>query len=137
MIKYSGKDVPGLEQSIDNHCESFANLIRRRYLTTKENTREMDFAVVAQYFTLDVLTEVAFGAPFGYLEHDMDVHEYIKTVHNFVPVFEMKTISRTFSKFIDSSLVQALLAPSIKDATGMGKLKRQVHLTRTWLLRLM
>ncbi len=69
---------------------------------------------------MDVLTDVAFGKPFGYLERDEDVHEYIKTIRAFMPVLELRTNHTTMNALMGSSLVQALVAPSAKDRTGMG-----------------
>ncbi len=37
----------------------------------------MDLARKAQYFTLDTITDIAFGQAFGDLVLDEDVHKYI------------------------------------------------------------
>jgi hypothetical protein len=73
---------------------------------------------------MDVLTNVAFGAPFGYLERDEDVHDYIKTIRAFMPVLELQTNHVTVNKLMSSSIIQALLAPTAEDRTGMGKVIR-------------
>lgn len=70
---------------------------------------------------MDVLTDVAFGAPFGYLTRDEDVHDYIKTIRAFMPVLELQTNHSRINAIVGSPLVQAVTAPTAKDRTGMGK----------------
>lgn len=82
---------------------------------------------------MDVLTNVAFGDPFGYLANDADVHDYIKTIRAFVPILELQTNHKMFNKIMSSWLVQALLAPTAEDRVGMGKVIGSVQL-RTCLL---
>jgi hypothetical protein len=77
---------------------------------------------------MDVLTDVAFGAPFGYLERDEDVHDYIKTIRAFMPVLELKTNHPTVNLLTNSWLVRAVAAPTVKDRTGMGKVIRFVDM---------
>ena len=70
---------------------------------------------------MDVLTDVAFGAPFGYLDRDEDVHDYIKTIRAFMPVLELQTNHPVVNALMSSRAVRALLAPTAQDRTGMGK----------------
>ena len=46
-----------------------------------------DFARLAQYFTLDSITDL--GAPFRYLEKDEDLYGFIKTVQDHLPVIKV------------------------------------------------
>ena len=39
-----------------------------------------------QFSTLDVISDLAFGQPFGYIEQDYDVSDSIKITHSFFPV---------------------------------------------------
>jgi hypothetical protein len=125
--KYSGKENPGLEQSIDDRCEDLIGLIRKKYLSSENLLHKLDFAQISQYFTMDVLTDVAFGAPFGYLERDEDVHDYIKTIRAFMPVLELQTNHPTINYLMSSRLVQAIAAPTAKDRTGMGPVIESVE----------
>ncbi|KAE9370992.1 cytochrome P450 [Stipitochalara longipes BDJ] len=117
---YSGKENPGLEESIDGRCEDLIRLIQKKYLSSKNVLNKLDFAQISQYFTMDVLTDVAFGAPFGYLERDEDVHDYIKTIRAFMPVLELQTNHPTINYLMTSRPVQALAAPTATDRVGMG-----------------
>ena len=119
--QYSGKENPGLEKSIDDRIQDLISLIKCKYISTGTTLRTLDFAQVAQYFTMDVLTDVAFGAPFGYLNRDEDVHDYIKTIRAFMPVLELQTNHPIVNALMSSRIVKALLAPTAQDRTGMGK----------------
>lgn len=80
----------------------------------------MDFGRKAQYFTLDVISDVAFGKAFGYLESDSDVHEYIKTTEETLPAIILVTVLPWLSRVLQSPLLKSLL-PSDKDQLGLGK----------------
>ncbi|KKY16825.1 putative cytochrome p450 [Phaeomoniella chlamydospora] len=121
---YSGKENPLLEKSIDNRIQDMINLIRKKYISEGTQYRPLDFAVIAQYFTMDVLTDVAFGEPFGYLKNDKDMYDYIKTIRGFMPVLELQTNSPLTNYIMSSRVVKALLAPTAKDLTGMGPVIR-------------
>ncbi|KAF5874565.1 putative benzoate 4-monooxygenase cytochrome p450 protein [Botrytis fragariae] len=82
---YSGKDVENLEQSIDRQLNAFINLIERKYLSTPTSFRPFEIAKKIQYFTLDAITDVAFGTPFGCIAQDDDMYDYIKTVEQLLP----------------------------------------------------
>ncbi|KAJ8071476.1 hypothetical protein OCU04_001796 [Sclerotinia nivalis] len=118
---YSGKDVDNLEQSIDRQLNAFVDLIERKYLSTSTNFRPFDFAQKVQYFTLDAITDVAFGKPFGCIGQDDDMYDYIKMVDRLLPaaVFAgvlpwLLTLSRSF-------VVRPFL-PTEKDKLGFGKM---------------
>ncbi|KAI8183956.1 hypothetical protein K4K54_009898 [Colletotrichum sp. SAR 10_86] len=86
---YSGKENDALESGIDSQLAGLMELIRRKYVTRGEDMKPMDFGRVAQYFTLDVITEIAYGKAFGYMATDSDIHEYIKTTEDVVQILQM------------------------------------------------
>ena len=82
----------------------------------------MDWAVMAQYFTMDVLTDVAFSRPFGYLKDNADLFGYIKTVQQYMPVLEMQANIPLVNTVMNNKLLKTLLAPTASDTFGMGKM---------------
>lgn len=74
----------------------------------------------AQYFTLDSLTDIAFGSPFGFLSHDTDLYEYNKSSTEFFPVMELATNIPFIHSILSSRLMQALAGPKPEDKTGLG-----------------
>ena len=126
MQQYSGKENPHLEESINTQVAEMVSLIRRKYVSDSHHFVQLDFAVIAQYFTMDVLTDVAFGDAFGYLANDKDMFEYIGTIRGFMPVLELQTNSPMTNRIMSSKIVKSLLAPTAKDRTGMGPVIRFV-----------
>ena len=61
--QYQGRDIDSLEPDIDARIGDFVGLIKNTY-----DRKSFDITKQAQYFTLDVLSTVAFGAPFGFLK---------------------------------------------------------------------
>lgn len=82
--------------------------------------RQFDFGQKAQYFTLDVISDLAFGTPFGDLASDSDVHEYVHTMEENMPNVFLTTVMPSLLSLLSSPLFRSLL-PSEKDAIGVGK----------------
>ena len=120
--QYAGKENPNLEAEIDEQIASFISLIHRKYLSKGATLRPMDFGQKAQYFTLDVITKVAYGKEFGFVTKDEDVHEYIKTTEETIPVLAFCTMVPWANSFLNKSWVRELVGPSPKDKHGVGKL---------------
>ncbi|TQN67311.1 Cytochrome P450 monooxygenase lolP1 [Colletotrichum shisoi] len=78
---YSGKEVTNLEAKIDDNVLCFMGLID----TYASENKRLDFGLKAQYFTLDVISDLAFGQPFGDSTSDSDVHDQIYTTEQNLP----------------------------------------------------
>lgn len=96
--------------------------IKRKYVSTPSNRVHMDFGKAAQYFTLDVITSLAYGFPFGYLEKDEDIHGYIATTEAYVPILVLGTSYPLVHKILSTPWVRRIVGPLPEDKTGMGKL---------------
>ncbi|KAK2020401.1 cytochrome P450 [Colletotrichum zoysiae] len=113
---YSGKEVDNLERKVDENVLRFINLIDK--LISQDEP--FDFGTKVQYFTLDVITDLAFGKPFGYVESDSDVNEYIQTMEQNMPNVVVTAVLPWLLAVLSSSLFRCLL-PSDKNAIGLGK----------------
>ncbi|KAL7816072.1 cytochrome P450 [Trichoderma aethiopicum] len=96
---YAGRDVDDIEPKIDNNIRDFMRLLARY----ADRRIPVDLGRKVQYFTLDVISDLAYGAPFGFVETDTDVYEYIQTTEKNLP------------------MVMGLL-PSTKDRLGFGRI---------------
>jgi hypothetical protein len=105
---------------------NLVKLIETKYISTVSDFRPLEFAKKAQYFTLDVITSIAFGDPFGYLTKDEDIHEYIKTTEETLPAIIMVGVFPWLNRVLQSPLMRMFL-PSDKDALGLGKVMGFVH----------
>lgn len=113
---YSGKEVEAIEARIDQRILDFVSLIQK-YIAINA---AFDFAEKTQYFTLDSLTDVAFGSPFGFLSKDEDLYEYNKSSTEFFPVLELASNIPVIWTIISSRLMQAIAGPNPEDRTGFG-----------------
>ena len=119
---YAGKENPRMENDIDERISDLISLIERKYISTdKEPGRQMDFGQKAQFLTLDVISHVAFGQPFGDLIGDEDKFDYIKTVEESMPVMMSMSELLEVHSFLERSSLMKLLAPSAADKFGLGK----------------
>jgi hypothetical protein len=91
-----------------------------KYATTGSNYKPLDFGRKAQYFTLDVISHIAYGKAFGYLTTDSDVYDYIKEVEGTLPAAMMVTVFPWINWILQMRIVKSFL-PSEKDPIGFGK----------------
>ncbi|KAL2021877.1 hypothetical protein VTK56DRAFT_6472 [Thermocarpiscus australiensis] len=77
-----GKHVDNLHQQIDKQVAALVSLLETKYLSTKTSFKPVDLARKGQYFTLDVISALAFGKELGYLVADADLHDYIRTTES-------------------------------------------------------
>ncbi len=98
-------------------------LIQRKYLSVRGNVKPLDFAQLGQFFTMDAITSLSLGEPFGYVTEDTDKYEYIKSIEDNLPVMHLFANIPTLLRFMTIPVVQKNMIPTVKDKTGMGKAK--------------
>ncbi|KAF3048328.1 hypothetical protein E8E12_011693 [Didymella heteroderae] len=64
---YSGKENESMELSIENQVANLVKLLKSAYTSNDVDYCPVDLAQKLQYFTLDVISDLAFGKPLGYL----------------------------------------------------------------------
>lgn len=122
-LQYSGKEVENLEAKINQNVLRLIHLLDTKYISAD---KPFDFGRKAQYFTLDVISDLAFGAPFGDVETDSDVHEYATTMEKSMPIVIVTTLLPWLMELMRTPIFQSL-APSEKDSFGLGKLMAYVR----------
>ncbi|EXF77928.1 cytochrome P450 [Colletotrichum fioriniae PJ7] len=105
-----------LEGKVDENILRLINLVDR-YVS--EN-KAFDFGLKAQYFTLDVISDLAFGEPFGDVASDSDVHEYIRTSEQNMPNVVLGAVLPWLPALLSSPLLRCLL-PSDEGTIGLGR----------------
>jgi len=83
----------------------------------------MDFAQIAQYLTLDVITFLSLGEPFGFISEDKDMYQYSQSIADNLPVMNFFAAVPLLSAIMRIPTVQNNLIPTAKDKTGLGKAK--------------
>ncbi|KAF4954313.1 hypothetical protein FGADI_5336 [Fusarium gaditjirri] len=116
---YSGKENESLERTIDEHIARLISLLETKYLSTDKDYRPVDFAQKIQFFTLDVISDLAFGQAFGYIEQDDDVFDFIKITKSYFPVTLVMANIPSLVSLLHSKLFSGAL-PKESDKLGFG-----------------
>ncbi len=114
---YSGKEVDHIEDTVDENVQRLIELLETKYIN---NNKPFDFGHKAQYFTLDVISSLAFGEPFGDVETDSDVHGYIQAMEESMPTIIVTTVMPWGMELLQMPIFKGML-PSEKDAVGVGR----------------
>ncbi|TDZ49638.1 Cytochrome P450 monooxygenase lolP1 [Colletotrichum trifolii] len=118
---YSGRENLDLEPSIDDRLNELLSLIRTEYLSTDDQVVPMDLAKKIQYFTLDVISSVGLGSPFGMLKSDSDVDNYLQSSEEGLSAIQY-AVALGVSWMAQAPIIGKLIAPSPKDNNGFGKM---------------
>lgn len=118
--QYAGKENKGLERGIDKGIMAFIDLIERKYVSEGAIYRPMDLARKAQYLTLDIIGDLAFGKNFGHIEQDNDVFNYIEQTEASMPVMMLVGVFPMLARMAQSKLLRRFM-PSENDPHGFGK----------------
>ncbi|KAK5651583.1 hypothetical protein OQA88_11856 [Cercophora sp. LCS_1] len=116
---YSGKENLSMEGTIETHVMKLVRLIESKYLSTPSSYKPMDFALKTQFFTLDVISDLAFGQPFGFLDADDDVYDYIKITASMIPALTVLSNWHELARILHSPLFRSFL-PKATDKLGFG-----------------
>ena len=121
--QYTGNEVPSLESDIDARVVELLDLIQRAYVDKNE---AMDFAALAGYFTLDILTQIAFGQALGFLIKNEDLYDYHKTSSQFYPIMELSSNHPSILSFLRSRIMRGA-QPKPTDKIGFGAIVGVAH----------
>ncbi|KAL2194013.1 cytochrome P450, partial [Corynascus similis CBS 632.67] len=119
---YSLKENRDLGTKIDAEIASLVDLLEPKYVSTETDVRPVDLAQAAQNWSLDVITSIALGEPFGYLTEDKDIYDFIKIIQGELPLATLCSSTPTLGNLVFGSGLVTLLGPGPKDATGRDKL---------------
>ncbi|KAF5558637.1 pisatin demethylase (cytochrome P450) [Fusarium mexicanum] len=118
---YKENEGFGFEAGIDRQLLNFISLIDQKYLSTTSESRPLDLAEKTQFFALDVIGDVSFGEPFGYLTKDEDLFQYNEINASSLPVMNMASVYPWLGKVVHRWPL-SLLLPREQDQVGFGRL---------------
>ncbi|WZH40486.1 uncharacterized protein QYS62_001419 [Fusarium acuminatum] len=118
---YKENEGFGFEAGIDRQLLNFIRLIDRKYLSTTSESRPIDFAEKSQFFALDVIGDVSFGEPFGYLSKDEDLYNYNEINASSLPVMNIVSVYPWLGRIVHRWPLSMLL-PREEDQVGFGRL---------------
>jgi hypothetical protein len=91
-----------------------------KYLSTETDFKLIDFAQKAQFFILDIISDIASEGNLVILQKDKDMFSYIKTTEDTIPVMILIGALPWLAQILHSRLFKSLL-PTDKDVYGLGK----------------
>lgn len=120
---FAGREAPMIEAGVDAQVKSLIEVIRNQYLwDIKSNQGELlEFAALTSFFTMDVISKVAFGEEFGYLKANADIFDFLRESRDNWPRLAMAVDVPWIRNVIFSKLFLKLLGPKESDAKGMGR----------------
>jgi len=98
------------------------NLIKQKYITVESQLKPMDMARKASFFTMDVISDIAFSRSWGGLEKDEDVNKWFEAMEGATPTAITISTLPWLASFFSIPFIGKLIKPSAKDKTGMGRL---------------
>lgn len=117
--QYTGKDVDSFEEGIDRAVASWIDLIERKYISTTEEMKPMDFEEKAHYFSLDAISEIAHSESFECLKQDRDTKGVLAVNDAIVPILMAVSSYAVFWKMLRMWPFY-LMVPHDGDAVGFG-----------------
>jgi len=120
--QYSGKEIDNLEAIIDKHLLELIDLIKWNYLSVGSELKPMDLARKSAFFTMDVITELAFGHSWGCLPRDEDVGSWFESNEKMLPRGIMFSSIPWLAKVFLIPAIGRLFLPSETEAVGSGRL---------------
>lgn len=76
------------------------------------------------YFAYDVISEIGFGAPFGFIEKGEDVGGLIQGFHDGLPAFGFLARLHPFTSWIKTTFLKKYIVATPQDDSGIGVLMR-------------
>lgn len=72
----------------------------------------------------DIISEIGFGAPFGFVEQGADIGGLIKGFHDGLPAFGILARLHPFTTWVKTTFLGEYLVAKPEDASGIGTLMR-------------
>ncbi|PPJ61074.1 hypothetical protein CBER1_07410 [Cercospora berteroae] len=119
---YSGKENFHLEQEVDEKLLQMHELLSQKYLNKPDQGifKTVDLGRVTSFFTLDVISKIAFGQPFGFLDKDEDPFGYLENLAQFLPAIIVFGVYTELTTLLNFPLLKAAL-PKSTDKRGLGR----------------
>lgn len=118
---YSFSSVRRMEPLLDANIERWMHKLQTRFAATGE---AFDFAPWAVYVAYDIISELGFGQPFGFIEQERDVEGLIQGFHDGLVPFGLMARCWPFTNWVKSTFLGRYLVASPEQESGIGKLMR-------------
>ncbi|KAJ4386000.1 Cytochrome P450 monooxygenase aba1 [Gnomoniopsis smithogilvyi] len=123
---YNGRETTNLESNVDEQVQSLISLMRSKYAVSARSPSRplLDLGPTSNYFTLDVITKVAFGQHFGYMNEEKDLYNFMRLVRELWPRMSVSADVPWIRRILFSKPFLSLFGPKTTDKEGFGALMR-------------
>lgn len=123
---YNGRETNNLEPNVDEQVQNLVGLLRRKYAVSPQDSSRplLDLGPTSNYFTLDVITKVAFGHEFGYLREETDLYNFMQHVRDLWPRMSTSADVPWIRRILFSKPFLLIFGPKTTDNDGFGALMR-------------
>lgn len=117
---YSFSNIRKTEPLLDIRVDHWIKTLQQRFADTGE---PFDFSPWAVYMAYDIISEMAFGAPLGFVKNGADINGLIQGFHDGLVTFGLLCRLHTFTEwFQDTWIGEKFLVSSPEDKSGVGVL---------------
>lgn len=123
---YNGRETTNLEPNVDEQVQNLVGLLRRKYAVSPQGLSRplLDLGPTSNYFTLDVITKIAFGHEFGYLREETDLYHFMQHVRDLWPRMSTSADVPWIRRILFSMPFLLMFGPKTTDKNGFGALMR-------------
>ncbi|KAI1075518.1 putative benzoate 4-monooxygenase cytochrome P450 [Whalleya microplaca] len=129
---YAGKDIEGVEAAVDERLAEFFSHLESS-VSKPGSTKTLDIATRLQYYAVDVISQLCFGRPLGFVQSDSDHIGFQSTVEWQMPIvmlFSVIVELNSLYYFLSGiPWIRKVIVPSAGDKIGIGpimKISREV-----------
>ncbi|KAI5791044.1 putative cytochrome P450 monooxygenase [Pyronema domesticum] len=118
---YSMTNLKRTEPLIDGRVVEWISKLDKEFATTGKT---MEYSSWSSYFTYDVISELAFGKPLGFVEKGYDIDDLIVSFHKGALSFNVMARLHPLTNFFKKTGLGALLLPKPGDGSGVGNVMK-------------
>ncbi|PQE08820.1 flavonoid 3, 5 -hydroxylase protein [Rutstroemia sp. NJR-2017a WRK4] len=118
---YSFSNIKKMEPLMDIRVVDWLEALEQRF--AKSNAR-FDFAPWAIFMAYDIISEIGFGAPLGFVEKGEDIGGLVQGFHDGLPAFGLMCRLYPFTEWIKSTFLGDKFVAKPEDDSGIGILMR-------------
>ncbi|EME40284.1 hypothetical protein DOTSEDRAFT_91489 [Dothistroma septosporum NZE10] len=130
IAAYSGRETPDLEIGVNELVKTLLEKIENGYANHADALPTlplMNLGKTSNYFTIDVITRLAFGEAFGYLSEEKDHFNFLASLHDLWPQMSTCADLPILRHILFSPTFLALLGPKLTDQAGFGALMKPAN----------
>ncbi|KAK8058923.1 pisatin demethylase [Apiospora phragmitis] len=109
------------EKHMDLRQRMASGLFRSSYISTETLAKPVDFSKKVQYLSLDIISDINWGRPFGNLKRDRDVDDIVHSSEEGIWFFNFM-LGTGLYRILHQPLIARWVGVSVKDSTGFGRL---------------